>query len=47
MRDDLEIKSKTIQEEIDNADSKIPKLVSEIEEKIKKFSNTSYTISPS
>jgi uncharacterized coiled-coil DUF342 family protein len=43
-RDDLEVKSKTIHEEIDDIDSKIPQLISEIEKKLKKFSNTSYTI---
>ena len=37
-------KSKTYQDEIDEIDSKIPKLVSEIEEKLRKFSNTRYTI---
>jgi len=47
MKNDLEIKSKTIQEEISHADSKIPQLITEIEEKLKKFSNTSYTILPS
>jgi len=47
IKDDLEIKSNIIQEEIDDTDSKIPQLISEIEEKLKKFSNTSYTILPS
>ncbi|MDH5463539.1 MAG: exonuclease SbcC [Nitrosopumilus sp.] len=44
IKDDLEIKSRIIQEEIGDTDSKIPQLVSEIEEKLKKFSNTSYTV---
>jgi hypothetical protein len=47
IKDDLEIKSRAIQEEIDDADSKIPRFISEIEVKLKKFSNTSYTIFPS
>jgi hypothetical protein len=47
IKDDLEIKSNIIQEEIDDTDSKIPQLISEIEGKLKKFSNTSYTVLPS
>jgi len=47
IKDELEIKSRAIQDEIDDADSKIPQLISEIEVKLKKFSNTSYTIAPS
>jgi len=47
IKDELEIKSRAIQDEIDDADSKIPQLISEIEVKLKKFSNTSYTIFPS
>ncbi|MCV0431434.1 exonuclease SbcC [Nitrosopumilus sp.] len=37
-------KSKTFQGEIDDVDSKIPELVSEIEQKLRKFSSTRYTI---
>jgi len=47
LKDDLEEKSRTIQEEIDDANSQIPKIISEIEAKLKKFSNTSYTVLPS
>ena len=41
------LKSKTFQGELDEIDSKIPKLVSEIEDKLRQFSNTKYTISTS
>jgi predicted nucleic acid-binding Zn-ribbon protein len=41
---DSEMKSKTFQGEIDEIDSKIPKLVSEIEQKLRQFSNTRYTV---
>jgi chromosome segregation ATPase len=44
LKDESQSKSKTYQDEIDEIDSKIPKLVSEIEEKLRKFSNTRYTI---
>lgn len=44
IKDDLEVKSKTIQEEIDDIDSKIPQIISEIERKLKKFTNMSYTV---
>ena len=44
LKDESQSKSKTYQDEIDEIDSKIPKLVSEIEEKLRKFSNTGYTI---
>jgi hypothetical protein len=37
-------KSKIYQDEIDEIDSKIPKLISGIEGKLRKFSNTKYTI---
>ncbi|MCA9828259.1 MAG: exonuclease SbcC [Nitrosopumilus sp.] len=47
LKDDLEVKSRMIQEEISDADSKIPQLISEMEEKLKKLSNTSYTVLPS
>ena len=42
--DESQLKSKTFQGEINEIDSKIPKLVSEIEQKLRKFSNTRYTI---
>jgi hypothetical protein len=41
---DLQLKSETLQGEIDEIDSKIPQLVSEIEGKLRKFSNTKYTV---
>ena len=44
LKDESQSKSKTYQDEIDEIDSMIPKLVSEIEEKLRKFSNTRYTI---
>lgn len=44
LNDDSQLKSETFQGEIDEIDSKIPKLVSEIEEKLRKFSNTRYTV---
>lgn len=44
LKDESQSKSKTYQDEIDEIDLKIPKLVSEIEEKLRKFSNTRYTI---
>jgi chromosome segregation ATPase len=44
LKGESQSKSKTYQDEIDEIDSKIPKLVSEIEEKLRKFSNTRYTI---
>ena len=47
IKDDLEVKSRIIQEEIDDADSKIPQLISKMEGKLKKLSNTSYTVLPS
>lgn len=43
-KDDSEQKSKTFQDEIDEGDSKIPVLVSDIEQKLRSFSNTSYTV---
>lgn len=42
--DDLNLKSETFQGEIDEIDTKIPELVSEIEQKLRRFSNTRYTI---
>ena len=46
-KEDSQLKSETFQGEIDEIDSKIPQLVSEIEGKLRKFSNTKYTILPS
>ncbi len=43
-KEDLQLKSETLRGEIDEIDSKIPKLVSEIESKLREFSNTKYTI---
>lgn len=42
--DESQLKSETFQGEINEIDSKIPQLVSEIEQKLRKFSNTRYTI---
>ncbi len=41
---EFQLKSETFQGEINEIDSKIPKLVSEIEQKLRQFSNTRYTI---
>ena len=41
---DSQMKSETFQGEIDEIDSKIPELVSEIEQKLRQFSNTRYTV---
>jgi len=46
-KEDLQLKSETLHGEIDEIDSKIPQLVSEIEGKLRKFSNTKYTVLPS
>ena len=43
-KEDSELKSETFQGEIDEADSTIPQLVTEIEEKLREFSNTRYTV---
>jgi len=43
-KEDSQLKSETFQGEIDEIYSKIPKLVSEIEEKLRQFSNTKYTV---
>ncbi len=43
-KEDLQLKSETFRGEIDEIDSNIPKLVSEIESKLREFSNTKYTI---
>ena len=42
--DESQLKSETFQGEINEIDSKIPQLVSEIEQKLRQFSNTRYTI---
>ena len=42
--DDYRLKSKMLQDEINEIDSKIPELVSEIEQKLRQFSNTRYTV---
>ena len=44
LKEDSKLKSETFQGEVDEIDSKIPKLVSEIEAKLRQFSNTKYTI---
>ena len=41
---DSQLKSKTFQDEIDEIDSNIPKLVSKIEDKLRQFSNTKYSV---
>jgi chromosome segregation ATPase len=43
-RDDSKKRSETIQDELDELKSKIPQLVSEIEVKLRQFSNTKYTV---
>ncbi len=43
-RDDSKLRSKTIETELDEIKSKIPQLVSEIETKLRQFSNTKYTV---
>ena len=43
-QEDNQLKSETFQGEIDEIDSKIPQLISEIESKLRQFSNTKYTI---
>ncbi|MGY5147834.1 MAG: exonuclease SbcC [Candidatus Nitrosopumilus sp. bin_7KS] len=42
--DESQLKSETFQGEINEIDSKIPELVSEIEQKLRQFSNTRYTV---
>ena len=44
---DAQLKSKTILSEINEINSKIPELISKIEDKLQLFSNTKYTISQS
>lgn len=43
-KEDSNLKSEIFQGEIDEIDSKIPQLVSEIETKLRQFSNTKYTV---
>ena len=43
-KEDSQLKSENFQGEIDEIDSRIPQLVSEIERKLRKFSNTKYTV---
>ena len=44
MLDESQLKSETFQDEVNEIDSKIPKLISEIEQKLRRFSNTRYNI---
>lgn len=44
IKNDLELKSETFQGEIDEIDTSIPQLVSQIEKKLRTFSNTKYTV---
>ena len=46
LKDDLVLKSKSLQSEINEIDSKIPQLVSAIEVKLRQFSNTKYRVLP-
>ncbi|PBO84857.1 MAG: exonuclease SbcC [Thaumarchaeota archaeon] len=43
-KDDLQLKSEILQGDIDDAETQIPTLISEIEKKLREFSNTKYTI---
>jgi len=43
-KEDSQLKSETFRGEIDEIDFKIPQLVSEIEEKLRQFSNTKYSV---
>jgi len=43
-KEDSQLKSETFQDEMDEIDSKIPQLVSEIEKKLRQFSNTKYAV---
>ena len=43
-KEDAQLKSETLRGEIDEIDSKIPQLISEIEQKLRHFSNTKYII---
>ena len=44
LKNDLELKSETFQGEVDEIDTSIPQLLSEIEKKLRSFSNTKYTV---
>jgi uncharacterized protein YoxC len=46
-KEDYEIKSETIKNEIEEIRLKIPQLVTEIEDKLRKFSNTKYILDSS
>ncbi len=46
LREDSQLKFKTLQGEMDEMDLKIPKLLSEIEERLRGFSDTRYSILP-
>lgn len=46
-QEDYDEKSKTLQNEIDEIELKIPKLFSEIESKLRQYSNTKYALLPS
>ena len=43
-KEDSKLKIKTFQDEINETRSDIPKLIADIEAKLKKFSNTTYTV---
>jgi len=43
-KNDLELKSETFQGEVDEIDASVPQLVSQIEKKLRTFSNTKYTV---
>ena len=43
-RDDSQSKSKTLENDILEINSKIPQLISEIETKLRRFSNTRYSV---
>jgi chromosome segregation ATPase len=47
LKEDLRQKSEMIKNEMDEIDSRIPELVSDIEGKLREFSNTKYTVLPS
>ena len=44
LKNDLHLKSETLHGDIDDAETKIPLLISEIEKKLRDFSNTKYTV---
>jgi len=47
LKEDAELKSETIQNEIDEITLKIPQIITKVEEKLRKFSNTKYVLAPS